>query len=187
MVKFENMPEGYSKAKFVLNIFLNHIRSFLKVTFIHPWVKHDGFLRIKPGVLFRKRNIKLGKYVQFGYNCAVHNDLTVGSYVLFAPEVHITGRNDHNTDICCETIWASGRGENEPVLIGDDVWVGHRATILAGVKIGSGSVVAAGSLVISDIPDCEIWGGVPAKKIKDRFSTEDEKVRHLEYLQSKCK
>ena len=48
------------------------------------------------------------------------------------------------------------------------------------VKIGTGSIVAAGALVTKDIPPCEIWGGVPAKKIKDRFNNESDMRKHLE-------
>lgn len=40
-----------------------------------------------------------------------------------------------------------------------------------------------GGVVTKDVPPCEIWGGVPAKKIKDRFQTEEEKRKHLEYLE----
>lgn len=67
-------------------------------------------------------------------------------------------------------------------IIEDDVWIGHRATIIGPITIGQGSVIAAGAIVNCDIPPCEIWGGVPAKKIKDRFKTEEEKEKHLFYF-----
>lgn len=51
-----------------------------------------------------------------------------------------------------------------------------------GVNVGRGAIVAAGAVVTKDIPPCEIWGGVPARKIKDRFKKEEEKKRHLQYL-----
>ena len=50
--------------------------------------------------------------------------------------------------------------------------------------IGMGSIVAAGSIVTCDIPPCEIWAGVPAKKLKDRFASEADKRKHLEFLES---
>ena len=50
---------------------------------------------------------------------------------------------------------------------------------MSGVTIGRGSIVAAGSVVTKDIPSCEIWGGVPARKIRDRFETEEEKKYHI--------
>ena len=79
-------------------------------------------------------------------------------------------------------IWDSPRGENLKVTVGNDCWIGHGAIILAGVKIEDGSIVAAGSLVNKDIQAYTIYAGVPAKKIKDRFETSEEKERHLAYL-----
>ena len=59
-------------------------------------------------------------------------------------------------------------------IIGNDVWIGQNVTINRGVEIGNGAVVAAFSVVTKSIPPFEIWGGNPAKKIKDRFP---EKVK----------
>ena len=55
------------------------------------------------------------------------------------------------------------------MVIEDEVWIGANSVILQGVTVGYGSVVAAGAVVTKDIPKMEIWGGVPAKKIKDRI------------------
>ncbi len=59
----------------------------------------------------------------------------------------------------------------EPVTIGDYVFIGPRVIIQPGVTIGEGAVVAAGAVVTKDIPDFEIWGGVPAKFIGKRTVT----------------
>jgi maltose O-acetyltransferase len=56
----------------------------------------------------------------------------------------------------------------EPVEISDNVWIGSRATILPGVHIGEGAVVAAGAVVIRDVKDYEVVGGNPARTIKYR-------------------
>ena len=61
-------------------------------------------------------------------------------------------------------------GEHLPIIIGDYVWVGVNATILKGVKIGDGAVVAAGAVVVEDVPPYTIVGGVPAKIIGQRPS-----------------
>lgn len=59
--------------------------------------------------------------------------------------------------------------EFKPITIGHHCWIGTGAIILQGVTIGNGAVVAAGAVVTKDIPPYEVWGGVPARKIKDRI------------------
>ncbi len=56
------------------------------------------------------------------------------------------------------------------VTIGHDVWIGHGAIILPGVKIGHGAVIAAGAVVTKDVADYDVVGGVPARHIKWRFA-----------------
>ena len=63
-------------------------------------------------------------------------------------------------------------GKPKPVTIGNDVWVGMNVTIMGGVKIGNGAIIGAHSVVTKDIPPYAIVGGIPAKIIKFRFSTE---------------
>jgi len=60
--------------------------------------------------------------------------------------------------------------EQSEVIIGNDVWIGARTMILDGCKIGDGSIIAAGAVVVKDIPPYAIVGGVPSKIIKFRFS-----------------
>ena len=61
---------------------------------------------------------------------------------------------------------------NDDTVIGHDVWIGGRSTILSGVKIGTGAVIAAGSLVINNVEPYTVSGGNPNKEIKKRFSDE---------------
>ena len=56
------------------------------------------------------------------------------------------------------------------IVVEDDVWIGYGATILSGVRIGQGAVIAAGAVVTKDVPPYAIVGGVPAKVIKYRFA-----------------
>ncbi|WP_411293190.1 CatB-related O-acetyltransferase [Streptomyces sp. CBMA156] len=63
-----------------------------------------------------------------------------------------------------------GRGDT---VIGNDVWLGYRTTVMPGVRIGHGAIVAAGSVVTSDIPDYAIAGGNPAKVIRPRYGEAD--------------
>ena len=58
-------------------------------------------------------------------------------------------------------------------MIGNDVWIGFEAVILAGVTIGDGAIIGARAVVTKDVPPYTIVGGVPAKPIRKRFSDED--------------
>lgn len=66
--------------------------------------------------------------------------------------------------------------KNIPVVIGNDVWIGANVSILPGVHIGDGAVLAAGAVVNKDVEPYEIVGGVPAKHIKYRFDAEQRKI-----------
>ena len=66
------------------------------------------------------------------------------------------------------------------IVIGNDVWIGYKAIILAGVKIGDGAIIGTGALVTKDVPAYSIVGGVPAKIIRKRFS--EDIINELEIL-----
>ena len=68
-------------------------------------------------------------------------------------------------------------GYDEDVVIEKDVWIGCNVTILSGVNIGRGSVIAAGAVVTKDVPPYSICGGVPARFIKFKW-TIDEIIEH---------
>ncbi|MCS0654754.1 CatB-related O-acetyltransferase [Cytobacillus firmus] len=61
---------------------------------------------------------------------------------------------------------------NSKIIIGNDVWIGLNVTILRGVKIGDGAIIASGAVVSKDVPPYAIVGGVPAKIIKYRFDAD---------------
>jgi chloramphenicol O-acetyltransferase type B len=65
-----------------------------------------------------------------------------------------------------------GFEDRKEIIIGHDVWVGARAFIKDGVKVGNGAIIAAGAVVVKDVPDYAIVGGIPAKIIRYRFSPE---------------
>ena len=109
--------------------------------------------------------------------------LTIGKKVIFGPHpTIITG--DHRTDVVGKFIMDSHEKlpENDaPVVIEDDVWAGANVTILKGVMIGRGSIIAAGAVVTKSCPPYSIIGGVPAKVLKFRF-TIDEILEHERIL-----
>ena len=63
------------------------------------------------------------------------------------------------------------------IIIGDDVWIGYRATILDGVTIGQGAVVAAGAVVTKNVPPYAVVAGIPARVVRKRF--DEETIRSL--------
>ena len=99
----------------------------------------------------------------------------IGNYVSIGPHVTFLAGGEHRLD--CATTYpfrAYGAGEVEavsrgPIVVKDDAWIGLGAKILSGVTIGQGAVVAAGAVVVRDVPPYAVVGGVPAKLIRWRF------------------
>lgn len=121
-----------------------------------------------------------GTDVYFGFDCHIGANLEVGNKVMFASAVSFVG-GDHEYRKPSVYIKDADRQPLKPIIIEDDVWVGHGAIIMQGVTIGCGAIVAAGAVVTKDVPACTIVGGNPAKKIRDRFDEKD-KLLHLKNL-----
>lgn len=95
--------------------------------------------------------------------------IEIGKDVLIGPHVTVVSEN-HIHSALDRPIRLQGEDRGR-VLIGDDVWIGAGATVLANVRIGRGAIVAAGAVVASDVPEYEIYGGVPARHISNRGAT----------------
>lgn len=119
--------------------------------------------------------ISVGNDVSIGIGAtlwASDSAITIGNKVMFGPNVTIMG-GDHNATAVGRYMYDIHEklpGDDLPVAIDDDVWIGSGVTILKGVKIGRGSIVAAGALVIRDVAPYSIVGGVPARRLKVRWS-----------------
>lgn len=184
-IDYHNMPQGANKPTFAIRYIMNLLRTWYLFHIKYPWVQYKGFVRVMPHTTFAKgMDIKIGHNVQFGEYCNIAANVTFGNNILMAGRVCFVGKNDHQFQTPGELIWNSTRGNNGTTIIEDDVWIGHNATIVGGLTIGKGSIIAAGAVVTQDIPPCEIWGGIPAKKIKDRFKTQEEKNKHISFLNS---
>lgn len=182
-IDYSNMPVGASRLKFILNIMMNKLRTFLIAKVQNRNISYKGFVRIMSGCRFnRKMKVTLGSNVQFGPDCIIDTPLTANDNVLIAGKVSFIGRNDHSFDTPGETIWHGKHNFPEPVTVGSDVWIGHGAIILSGVNIGDGSIIGAGSVVKGDVPPLTIVAGNPAEVIRKRFATEDECDFHLKAL-----
>lgn len=109
-------------------------------------------------------NIHLGDRVFFNFNCVVLDvcSVRIGDYTLFGPAVQIyTPMHPFNA------VLRRQQEFGKPVEIGSDVWVGGGAIILPGVRIGSRSVIGAGSVVTRDIPDSVFAAGNPCRVIRE--------------------
>jgi len=126
------------------------------------------------------------EYVYVGTGCRIGPGVSIGAYSMIAPGVNFTG-DDHLFDKPGVPIIFSGRPVMRKTILGKDVWIGTNAIIMSGVTIGNGAIIAAGAIVNSDVKECEIHGGVPNKKIKDRFSSKLDKQMHLKILNSPVK
>ena len=122
--------------------------------------------------------IRVGENTQmFGVCLHAYERITIGKNVLIAANVQIIDGNGHDVvtdDLAArvETSYAA-----QPVTIEDNAWIGANSIVLPGVTIGEGSVVAAGSVVVKDIPAGMIAGGNPAKVIRPLRADEPDTAR----------
>lgn len=121
------------------------------------------------------RDISVGEYSFIGTNCTIYPKVRIGKYCLIAPDVKIVGA-DHKYDVVGLPICFSGREPLPETAIGNDVWIGTGAVILAGVTIGDGAIVAAAAVVTRDVPALTIVAGNPAKLIKRRFPDGNDEI-----------
>ncbi len=116
----------------------------------------------------------IGKFCSIGPNCifisgGIHPTHWISTYP-FRAQWNLPGREEDGMP--------TTKGD---IVVGNDVWIGSNVTILSGVKIGDGAVICAGSVVTKDVDPYSIYGGVPAKKIRSRFS--DEVIKKLLKIQ----
>lgn len=170
---------------------------------VFPLPHHNKLCFIKN--IIKNPNIEVGDYTyyddfedvhNFEKNVKYHFDFTgdkliIGKFCMIASGASfIMNGANHLTESISSypfAIFGNGwehamDGKSYPTkgntVIGNDVWIGHNATIMAGVTIGDGAIIAANSTVVKDVEPYSIVGGNPAKEIKKRFA-EDEIARLL--------
>ena len=133
----------------------------------------DPLLFEKNNVLYHypihREKLIIGKFcsiacgTKFLFNCANHTLKSLSTYTfpLFYEEWELEKSN-------ITTAW-DNKGN---IVIGNDVWIGYEAVIMAGVHIGDGAIIAARAVVTKDVPPYTIVGGTPAKEIRKRFDAE---------------
>lgn len=175
--------------------YLKDFRSFLLRKTV--WRKHQigaNFHSARGVFLWARNKLKIGDNFYIGKYSIIECDAEIGNNVIFANHVSLIGRYDHHyQQIGVPVRLASQirdkdynwKGLHQKIIIEDDVWVGLGAIILSGVKIGTGSIIAAGSVVTRNVEPYSVYGGNPAKKITTRFDTEEDLQKHIEIYSNK--
>ena len=176
--------------KKILLYFLNTVDKHDKVTF-------SGFSRGLQNVTFNGRNavpdrcnfsgkIQIGYATTLGYDNTLGGNITVGKYCQLGVNVAIHATNhptSHLTTYINQNLFQgelSQLKQQNTITIGNDVWIGHGVIIVGNVSVGNGAILAAGSVVTKDVEPYTIVAGIPAKRIKKRFS--DIIIKEIEEL-----
>lgn len=163
----------YSAFDLLFKIFRRICMYFVKMLF-----KEAGSNFVfNPFDSYTHGNIIVGNDVFIGNGARIrttHGRITIGNKVMMGPNVKFVGGN-HNTEEvgkCMYDIKSKKEHHDMPIVIKNDVWIGGNAMIMSGVTVHNGSIIAAGAVVTKDVPPFTVVGGVPAKVIKNRFSSE---------------
>ena len=112
-------------------------------------------------ILFNGSTLTIGNsYINSNAKIRCHKSITIGDGCAISHDFTIMDSNAH---------YLNNEKKTEPIIIEDNVWIGTRVTILPGVKVGKGSVIAAGAVVTKDVPENCVVGGVPARVLKENI------------------
>ncbi len=140
------------------------VRSFLLAGFLKQSGKN---ITVESNIFFGDgRDIEIGNNSQINEECWIRN-CKIGSDVMIAPYVMILNYGHNINDVNTPMI-KQGVKLYPQTIIENNVWIGARVVILPGVKIGTGSVIGAGSIVTKDVENYTVVAGNPAKFIKSR-------------------
>lgn len=183
------------------DIALKYVESFNRIdenAIIHPsaFVKSSriyGNVNISEGVRLYKTeiggNVEIGRYSSLwgpGIDVFAHvNNIKIGNFCSIARYVSIQEYNHNMNLLTTSFVGKSNTSVDEEIskgsiIIGHDVWIGLKATILSGVVIGNGAIVGANAVVTKDVPAYAIVGGNPAKIIRFRF--DQNQINQIENL-----
>ncbi len=166
------------------------IKSQLRQAYRDCWTfllrKLGGYNGIHPKAFAMRphglaKDLEMGAYSHLSSGCSIGRRVRLGNYVMCGPDVKIA-LGEHRFDVAGIPVIFSGYSETPRTVIDDDVWIGARALIRSGVRVGRGSVIAMGAVVVKDVEPYSIVAGVPARKIKDRFPTLEEITKHDKML-----
>lgn len=159
-------------------IYYRHMLRKVRCQFGRLW--HWSW-RVSPTTLLAVKSkisgsLEAGEYCHVGPHAIIPPGVKFGNYVLIGPGFYVVG-NDHNFNVSGVPVIFSGRPRRKKTIIGSDVWIGARVTLMRGVNVGHGAIIGSGSVVTKNVPSYSISVGVPARVIGTRFS-ENEIDRH---------
>jgi maltose O-acetyltransferase len=110
-------------------------------------------------------NVHVGDEFYANVDCVLLDvrEITFGDRCLLGPDVHVYAAT-HPVDAAER---ATGLESGEPVTVGDDVWIGGRAVVTPGTTVGDGASIAAGAVVVDDVPPDTVVGGNPARVLRE--------------------
>ena len=151
----------------------SHCPYALGAKHIRYWLCKRLFIRCGQGVNIEHgadigtgRLTEIGDHSGIGINCVVKRAI-IGRNVMMGPDVVFVSQN-HNFDDLNRPLQEQGYREAPAIVVGDDAWIGTRAIILPGRRIGARAIVGAGAVVTRDVPDDAIVGGNPARVLRYR-------------------
>ena len=145
--------------------------------------RHGRRFIFDPNAFYSYPNVEVGDDVCIGTGAvflASESKIIVGNKVMFGPNVTVVGGR-HNTSVVGKYMYdvhEKRPNDDLDVIFDDDVWVGSCTVILMGVRVGRGSIVAAGTLVNKNVPPYTVVGGIPAKRITMRFNSLEAVLAH---------
>ncbi len=148
--------------------FIRWLLLLVQTTFLYRFRDVGRDCRLDKSLFVYPGRVSLGKRVYIGRYCYLDGDITIGDFTMLASSVAVVG-GDHAFHQPGVLMIDSGREHWKPTKIGRDCWIGHGAILLNGITIGDGSIVAAGSVVLSDVPPLTIVAGNPARVVRPRF------------------
>jgi acetyltransferase-like isoleucine patch superfamily enzyme len=113
-----------------------------------------------------------GADVSIGSRCQINRGtrldrVSIGDCVMLGPDVVVIGQLHGATKTDVPMV-DQGKYTKDPTVIEDDVWIGTRAIVMPGIRIGTGSIVGAGAVVTHDVPALAVVAGVPARVVRSR-------------------
>ncbi len=177
--------------KKIVYYFLNTIEKKEKVTL-------SGFSRGLSNVVFEGKNsvpdgcnfsgkIKIGYATTLGYRNLLSGSIAIGKYCQLGVDVALHATNhpiSYMTTYINQNLFQGELKhlkEENNIIIGHDVWIGHGVIVVGNVTIGNGAILAAGSVITKDVAPYSIVAGIPAKEVRKRFS--DTIIQEIETLQ----